>query len=143
MSVQVKGLQELVDKLESLTDEKVVTQIQKKALKKKANGLLREMQNETPVSTVRDIHGIDAENIISFRYDGRAGYRIGITNQGGSGADYWEQIRGVWFQNFKTDEPNFGWWTNLYQQNRDRWMKEAREDVKVTLQQYIDGLGLK
>ena len=47
MSVQVKGLQELVDKLESLTDEKVVTQIQKKALKKKANGLLREMQNVT------------------------------------------------------------------------------------------------
>lgn len=93
MSVQVKGLQELVDKLESLTDEKVVTQIQKKALKKKANGLLREMQNETPVSTVRDIHGIDAENIISFRYDSRAGYRIGITNQGGSGADYWEQIK--------------------------------------------------
>ena len=45
MSVQVKGLQELVDKLESLTDEKVVTQIQKKALKKKANGLLREMKH--------------------------------------------------------------------------------------------------
>ena len=44
MSVQVKGLQELVDKLESLTDEKVVTQIQKKALKKKADGLLREMK---------------------------------------------------------------------------------------------------
>ena len=140
MSVQVKGLQELVDKLESLTDEKVVTQIQKKALKKKANGLLREMQNETPVSTVRDIHGIDAENIVRYSYDGYKGYKIGITNQGGHGGDYWTQIRGVWFQNFKTDEPNFGWWTKLLEANKQKWLEEARESVKKALQEYLNSL---
>ena len=90
----IEGLQELVDKLESITDEKLVTKIQKEALKPVAEDVLDEMKAHTPVSTVRNIHGIDAEGIFAFRYDGRAGFKVGLTNQGGHGTDYWEQIRG-------------------------------------------------
>ena len=74
--------------------EKSVEKIQKKALKPHAESILKDMKGVTPVSTVRNIHGIDAENIVRYSYDGYKGYKIGITNQGGHGGDYWTQIRG-------------------------------------------------
>ena len=46
----------------------------------------------------------------------------------------------VWFQNFKTDEPNFGWWTKLLEANKQKWLEEARESVKVALQEYLNSL---
>jgi hypothetical protein len=90
----IEGLQALVDKLEKITDEKMVTKMQKEALKPVAEDILDEMKSKTPVSTRRNIHGIDAEGIFAFRYDGRAGFKVGLTNMGGHGTLYWEQIRG-------------------------------------------------
>ena len=46
----------------------------------------------------------------------------------------------VWFQNFKTDEPNFGWWTNLYHGRKEAWYREARENVRKALKEYLDSL---
>ena len=136
----IEGLQALVDKLEKITDEKMVTKMQKEALQPVAEQVLEEMKSKTPVSTRRNIHGIDAEGIFAFRYDGRAGFKVGLTNQGGHGNLYWEQIRGVWFQNFKTDEPNFGWWTNMYHSRTEAWYREARENVRKALSEYLNSL---
>lgn len=140
MSASIEGLQELVDKISILEDEKIAEKIQRESLKKNADMILRQMEDVTPVSKVRDIHGIDAENIVSYSYSGYKGYKIGITNQGGHGADYWEQIRGVWFQQWKTDEPNYGWWTKLLDTNKKQWLEDARESVKIALQKYLDSL---
>lgn len=140
MSASIEGLQELVDKVNKLTDDKITEKIQREALKPHAESILKDMKGVTPVSTVRNIHGIDAENIVRYSYDGYKGYKIGITNQGGHGGDYWTQIRGVWFQNFKTDEPNFGWWTKLLEANKQKWLEEARESVKKALQEYLNSL---
>ena len=90
MSCSITGLQELVDRVESLTDPKIVRDMQKKALLPVAKSILNEMKGVTPVSPRRSIHGIDAENIISFRYNGLGGYNIGLNN---AGAD-WERTRG-------------------------------------------------
>ena len=136
----IEGLQELVNKLESITDEKMVTKMQKEALEPVAKMVLSTMISETPVSTRRNIHGVDAEGIFAFRYDGRAGFKVGLTNQGGHGTDYWEQIRGVWFQNFKIDEPNYGWWTNMYNSKKEKWYSVARENVRIALKEYLDSL---
>ena len=136
----IEGLQALVDKLEKITDEKIVAKMQKEALEPVAEDILKEIKQSTPVSTRRNIHGVDAEGIFAFRYDGRAGYKVGLTNQGGHGTDYWEQIRGVWFQNFKTDEPNFGWWTNMYQSRKETWYREAREGVRKALAEFLNTL---
>ena len=136
----IEGLQALVDKLEKITDEKMVTKMQKEALKPVAEKVLEEMKSQTPVSTRRNIHGIDAEGIFAFRYDGRAGFKVGLTNMGGHGTDYWNLIRGVWFQNFKTDEPNFGWWTNMYNSRKEAWYREARENVRKALSEYLNSL---
>lgn len=133
MSCSITGLQELVDRVENLTTPKVVKDIQKKALLPVAKSILNEMKGVTPVSPRRSIHGIDAENIISFRYNGLGGYNIGLNN---AGAD-WERTRGLWFQNFKTDEPNYGWFDNFARGNKDRWLNEARDNVKVALYAYL------
>ena len=133
MSCSITGLQELVDRVESLTDPKMVRNMQKKALLPVAKSILNEMKGVTPVSFRRNIHGIDAENIISFRYNGLGGYNIGLNN---AGAD-WERTRGLWFQNFKTDEPNYGWFDNFARGNKDRWLNEARYNVKVALYTYL------
>ena len=133
----IEGLQALVDKLEKITDEKMVTKMQKEALKPVAEQVLEEMKSKTPVSTRRNIHGIDAEGIFAFRYDGRAGFKVGLTNQGGHGTDYWEQIRGVWFQNFKTDEPNYGWYTKFYNEHKEEWLEQCREHIKIAVNEYL------
>ena len=136
----VEGLQEVIDKLQRLTDDRLARTIQRRALKDVAEMVLNQLKSVTPVSKVRNIHGIDAEGIFAFRYDGRAGFKVGLTNQGGHGTDYWEQIRGVWFQNFKTDEPNFGWWTNMYHSRKEAWYREARENVRKALSEYLNSL---
>ena len=133
MSCSITGLQELVDRVENLTTPKMVRDMQKKALIPVAKSILNEMKGVTPVSPRRSIHGIDAENIISFRYNGLGGYNIGLNN---AGAD-WERTRGLWFQNFKTDEPNYGWFDNFARGNKDRWLNEARDNVKVALYTYL------
>ena len=133
MSFSITGLQELVDRVENLTGPKMVRDMQKKALLPVAKSILNEMKGVTPVSPRRSIHGIDAENIISFTYNGLGGYNIGLNN---AGAD-WERTRGLWFQNFKTDEPNYGWFDNFARGNKDRWLNEARENVKIALYAYL------
>lgn len=90
MSCSITGLQELVDRVESLTDPKMVRNMQKKALLPVAKSILNEMKSVTPVSSIRNIHGIDAENIISFTYNCLGGYNIGLNN---AGVD-WERTRG-------------------------------------------------
>ena len=90
MSCSITGLQELVDRVENLTTPKMVRDIQKKALLPVAKSILNEMKGVTPVSFRRNIHGIDAENIINFTYNGLGGYNIGLNN---AGVD-WERTRG-------------------------------------------------
>ena len=133
----VEGLQEVIDKLERLTDDRLTRTIQRRALKDVAEMVLNQMKSVTPVSRVRNIHGIDAEGIYSYTSKGKAGFEIGLSNQGGHGEEYWDQIRGVWFQNFKTDEPNYGWYTTFYNKNKEKWMKQCREHIKIAVNEYL------
>ena len=72
----------------------MTAKVQKQALKPVADKILNEIKLVTPVSKVRSIHGIDAEMIKAFTMSGYKGFDVGITNQGGHGGDYWNQIRG-------------------------------------------------
>ena len=86
----VEGLQEVIVKLQRLTDDRLARTIQRRALKDVAEMVLNQMKHVTPISTVRNIHGIDAENIISFTRKGSAGYKIGLSNMNVD----WERTRG-------------------------------------------------
>ena len=129
----VEGLQEVIDKLQRLTDDRLARTIQRRALKDVAEMVLNQMKHVTPVSTTRYIHGIDAENIISFTRKGSAGYKIGLSNMNGD----WERTRGLWFQNFKTDEPNYGWYTKFYNEHKEEWLEQCREHVKIAVNEYL------
>ena len=94
IEIEAVGLQELINKLDSASDEKMTAKVQKQALKPVADKILKEIKLVTPVSKVRSIHGIDAEMIKAFTRSGYKGFDVGITNQGGHGGDYWTQIRG-------------------------------------------------
>ena len=133
----IEGLQELVDKLERLTDERMVKTVQRRALKDVAEMVLNQMKSVSPVSSVRNIHGIDAESIVSYSFSGGGGYKVGLTNQGGHGDDYWYQIRGLWYQNFKIDEPNYGWYTRFRDQHRAEWLRLCREHIKIAINEYL------
>lgn len=138
--IEVVGLKGLIDKMEELGNENLAKRLQKQAIEPVAKQVLDEMKSVTPVSTRRNIHGITAENLFQFSYNGGGGYKVGITNQGGHGDAYWELIRGVWFQNFKTDEPNFGWYTKFKEANMDKWKQECRESCKKALAEYLNSL---
>ena len=129
----VEGLQEVIDKLQRLTDDRLARTIQRRALKDVAEMVLNQMKHVTPVSTVRYIHGIDAENIISFTRKGSAGYKIGLSNMNVD----WTRTRGLWYQNFKTDEPNYGWYTKFYNEHKEEWLEQCREHIKIAVNEYL------
>ena len=129
----VEGLQEVIDKLQRLTDDRLARTIQRRALKDVAEMVLNQMKSVTPVSTTRYIHGIDAENIISFTRKGSAGYKIGLSNMNVD----WTRTRGLWYQNFKTDEPNYGWYTKFYNEHKEEWLEQCREHIKIAVNEYL------
>ena len=129
----VEGLQEVIDKLQRLTDDRLARTIQRRALKDVAEMVLNQMKSVTPVSTTRYIHGIDAENIISFTRKGSSGYKIGLSNMNVD----WTRTRGLWYQNFKTDEPNYGWYTKFYNEHKEEWLEQCREHIKIAVNEYL------
>lgn len=103
MTIKVKmeeeGFDLVISKLNELADLGF-KECAKEPLKNVAEEVYRDMYNSAPVSTVRNIHGIDAIGKSKMRMS-KNGYNfyisVGISQTiqgGGSGADYWETIRG-------------------------------------------------
>ena len=88
----IEGLQELINAVEKSSDERTVTQLQKKALKPVAKEVLNDMQTIAPKSPRHSVHGADIMEMVSFSRKGRKGYEIGLTNQGLG--DKWDITRG-------------------------------------------------
>ena len=125
------GLQELIDKLEGINEDSL-SKIEKEVLNEVGEKIEKDMKSVAPVSKVRDIHGVDAikKGNVS-RLGQRMSIKIGLSEVlRGHGGDYWTQIRGLWFQNFKTDEPNYGWFDKFRDANKKNYVKEVREKLK-------------
>lgn len=133
MSCSITGLQELVDKVSKLTDDRVVSQMQKKALEPVAKSILNEMKVVSPVSYRTPLHGRDEEKIVRFTYQRIGGYNIGLNNMNSN----WDVTKGLWYQNWRTDMPNFHWFNDFAETNKKRWLEEARDNVKVALYTYL------
>ena len=73
--------------------------------------VLNDMQTIAPKSPRHSVHGADIMEMVTFSKRGRKGYEIGLTNQGLG--DKWSISRGLWFQEYKTDEKNYQWFTNI------------------------------
>jgi len=130
---EVEGIDELIKKLDYLPE--TLEECSKVALKSTAKEVYNEIIKYTPVSEVREIHGIDAMKVARNvkKFPNKLMIQTGLNEAlrgNGSGVDYWEQIRGLWFQNFKTDEPNYGWW--------DKFIKSKREIFKKNLSKKLE-----
>ena len=131
----IDGLQELINAVEKISDERTVTQLQKKALKPVAKEVLNDMQTIAPKSPRHSVHGADIMEMVTFSKRGRKGYEIGLTNQGLS--DKWSISRGLWFQEYKTDEPNYQWFTKWIKSEKQSYVEKAKEEAKESLKQYL------
>lgn len=41
--------------------------------------------------------------------------------------------KNVWFQNFRTCEPNYGWFDNFRDSNKDKYTQELKKGLKEAL----------
>ena len=110
--------------------EKVWKRLQKEiVLKAVAKEVLNDMQTIAPKSPRHSVHGADIMEMVTFSKRGRKGYEIGLTNQGLG--DKWSISRGLWFQEYKTDEKNYQWFT--------KWIKSVKKlaDIFFFLYNYL------
>lgn len=130
----IEGIDELINELQKLSDDKTVEKIQKKALKPVAEEIYKDMVQEAPVSKDRNVHGVDLLDVIGFnRKNGR--YEVGLTNQ--VGKNNWEIARGIYFQNYTTNAKHFGWFDNWIKNNKKDYEKKAKESVIEALKDEI------
>ena len=93
------------------------------------------MQTIAPKSPRHSVHGADIMEMVTFSKRGRKGYEIGLTNQGLG--DKWSISRGLWFQEYKTDEKNYQWFTKWIKSEKKSYVEKAKEEAKESLKQYL------
>nr|DAQ51913.1 MAG TPA: hypothetical protein [Caudoviricetes sp.] len=137
--VTEEGFDEVMKKLENLADY-VIEDASKKTLKNFSKYMKGEMISVAPVSKVRNIHGyecIDTSNMRVSRQKYNFYISVGLseTIRNGTGADYWHQIRGLWFQNFKTDEPNYNWFEKNFrtESKKASYQKKLSDELEKEL----------
>ena len=140
MSCTCEGLEELIQKLNVL-NEKLSGNLAVKCVKEVANDIKSDMLSVAPVSTERSVHGIDAIDVGKIRRSkGYVRTEVGfstIIRNGGSGTDYWTLVRGLWFQNYKTDEPNYGWFEKGVRSNKEVYRQALMDMLAEEIKQYL------
>ena len=140
MSCTCEGLDELILKLNSL-NKNLTNRVAKHSVQKVAEKIKNDMIDVAPVSTERDVHGISLIDVGKIRISkGYVKTEVGfstIIRAGGGGADYWTVVRGLWFQNYRTCEPNYGWYEKGVRSNkevyREALMKYLAQEIKPFL----------
>lgn len=129
MSVSVKGLDELMAKLETITSQAEIRKMEKEALAPVAEKIKQDLKDIAPVSTERDVHAVD---YIDFKFE--KGYKIGLD----SSVD-WDIAKSLWFQNYATSyrTTHFHWFFNFIDENKNNYLDEARENLKKAIQQKL------
>lgn len=140
MTMEEEGFDELIKKLNSLS-EGALKECAKPALKNVAEKVSEDMKSCAPVSTVRDIHGVDYIGKTGIR-TAKSGYYsytdVGFsTTISGHGEAYWNAVRGLWFQEFKIDEPNYGWYSRNILAKKDVYQKELEENLIIQIRQHF------
>ena len=141
MSCTCEGLEELISKL-SVLDKNLTNRVAKRSVKMVAEKIKEDMLKVAPVSTERNVHGINAIDVGKIRTNkGYVKTEVGfstIINAGGGGADYWTIVRGLWFQNYKTDEPNYGWFEKGVRSNKELYREALMELLANEIKPFLN-----
>ena len=140
MSCTCEGLDELIFKLNAL-NKNLTNKVAKHAVETVAQKIKLDMLDVAPVSTERSVHGISMIDVGKVRTSkGYVKTEVGfstIIRAGGGSADYWTIVRGLWFQNYRTCEPNFGWFEKGVRSNKEIYrqalMKYLAQEIKPFL----------
>lgn len=140
ITMEEEGFDRLIEKLNNLS-EVAFKECARPALKDASEKLKKDMKSCAPVSTVRDIHGVDYIGKTGIR-TAKSGY-YSYTDVGfstiisGHGSDYWTAVRGLWFQEFKMDEPNYGWYSRNILAKKDVYQKVLEENLIIQIRRHF------
>ena len=140
IKIDEEGFDKLINKLNNLSDA-AFKECARPALNDTATKLKGDMKSYAPVSTTRPIHGVDSIGKTGIRM-ARSGYYyyfdVGFSRIiGGHGADYWTAVRGLWFQEFKTDEPNFGWYSRNVLSKKNKYQDVLEENLIIQIRRHF------
>lgn len=137
MSVKVTGLQELIDLTEQLSDTKTLRKLEKEEMKEVGEKIKKDMKSEFPKSDQHGgLHGIDFIEVNAFVNEkGTVTLPVGVKDMMNS-ANF-DITRGLWFTNFVTHSPNFGYYQRFCQTHNDKYTKELRDGIEEALENYI------
>ena len=129
MSASIRGLDELMQKLETITSQAEIRKMEKEALKPVAEKIKSDLKAVAPVSTERPVHAVD---FIDFKFE--KGYKIGLD----SSVDF-DISRSLWFQNYATSyrTTHFHWFFNFINDNRNNYLDEARKNLKEAIEKRL------
>jgi hypothetical protein len=134
-------LDELISKL-NILNKNLTNRVAKRSVEKVAEKIKDDMLKVAPVSTERKVHGIDAIDVGKIRTNkGYVKTEVGfstIIGAGGGGADYWTVVRGLWFQNYKTDEPNYGWFEKGVRSNKELYREALMELLANEIKPFLN-----
>jgi hypothetical protein len=140
MSCTCEGIEELISKLSAL-DKNLTNRVAKRSVKMVAEKIKEDMLKVAPVSTERNVHGISAIDVGKIRTSkGYVKTEVGFSTiiGAGSGADYWYVVRGLWFQNYKTDEPNYGWFEKGVRSNKELYREALMELLANEIKPFLN-----
>ena len=140
IKVDEEGFDRLINKLNNLSDAGF-KECARPALTDTATKLSTDIKAYAPVSTVRTIHGVDYIGKTGIR-TAKSGYYfyadVGFsTTIRGHGEDYWTAVRGLWFQEFKTDEPNFGWYSRNILSKKNKYQDVLEENLIIQVRRHF------
>ena len=140
MSCTCEGLEELIFKLNAL-NKNLTNRVAKHSVQKVAEKIKHDMISVAPVSTERDVHGISLIDVGKIRTSKgyvktEAGFST-IIRAGSGSADYWTVVRGLWYQNYKTDEPNFGWFEKGVRSNKEVYRQALMELLAKEIKPFL------
>ena len=120
MAMITSGFDELMKQLNDLSANEM-NNIAQPVVKSIAKQIKSEMVQKAPYDTsqVNKEHGIDYIKTVSYTKKGIVGSAAGLRNI--MEANSWDITRGLWFTNFVTSSPNFGWWFAFTEEMRGKY----------------------
>lgn len=147
MGIEVKGLQELIDLVEELSDEKTLQKICKDEVIKVGEQVLSDMIREFPTAKSHVLHGINYLELDKITTkDGGIKLPVGIRDMNTKGS--WSTTRGLWFTQYVGNQhgaksPNEGYYEDFYKSHKDEYDKELNESISKALDDFIKRNGGK
>ena len=122
-------------------NKNLTNRVAKHSVQKVAEKIKHDMISVAPVSTERDVHGISLIDVGKIRTSKgyvktEAGFST-IIRAGSGSADYWTVVRGLWYQNYKTDEPNFGWFEKGVRSNKEVYRQALMELLAKEIKPFL------